>query len=81
VVAAADRRRHSALPGEPGQAPSVAKDMENRIRQARPHVTRNEDLIFELSSPGKSGVELPPLDVPAVCAEELLGKGLHRADV
>jgi len=81
VVAAADRRRHSALPGEPGQAPSVAKDMENRIRQARPHVTRNEDLIFELSSPGKSGVELPPLDVPTVCAEELLGKELHRADV
>jgi glycine dehydrogenase subunit 2 len=55
--------------------------MENRIRQARPHVTRNEDLIFERTSPGKSGVDLPPLDVPAVRAEEVLGADFHRAEV
>jgi len=55
--------------------------MENRIRYARPHVTRNEDLIFERTSPGKSGVELPPLDVPVVPAEESLGREFFRPDI
>jgi len=55
--------------------------MGNHIRQARPHVTRNEDLIFERTSAGKSGVQLPPLDVAAASAEELLGRDLYRADV
>lgn len=55
--------------------------MENRIRTARPHVNRNEDLIFEQTSPGKSGVELPPLDVPAVSPEKLLGAESYRADI
>ena len=55
--------------------------MGNPIRQARPHVTRNEDLIFERTSPGKLGVDLPPLDVPAVSAEDVLGADLYRADV
>jgi glycine cleavage system P protein (glycine dehydrogenase) subunit 2 len=55
--------------------------MENRIRAARPHVTRNEDLIFERTSPGKSGVELPALDVPAVAAAQALGEEFCRADI
>ncbi len=55
--------------------------MQDRIRHARPHVTRNEDLIFERSSPGKSGVELPPLDVPAVSPEQALGREFVRGDV
>ena len=55
--------------------------MENRIREARPHVTRNEGLIFERSSPGKVGAELAPLDVPAVSPAELLGADLARAEV
>ena len=55
--------------------------MENRIREARPHVTRNEKLIFERSTPGKSGVDLPPLDVPPVSAEELLGPEFSRGEV
>jgi len=55
--------------------------MENRIRTARPHVNRNEDLIFEQTSPGKSGVELPPLDVPVASPEELLGSESYRADI
>ena len=55
--------------------------MENRIREARPHVNRNEKLIFERSTPGKSGVDFPPLDVPPVSAEELLGPELSRAEV
>ncbi len=55
--------------------------MQNRIRHARPHVTRNEDLIFERSSPGKTGVELPPLDVPAISSAELLGSEFFRPEV
>jgi glycine dehydrogenase subunit 2 len=53
----------------------------NRIREARPHVTRNEALIFERSSPGKTGVELAPLDVPVVSPAELLGADLAREEV
>jgi glycine dehydrogenase subunit 2 len=54
--------------------------MKRRTDQARPHVTRNEDLIFERTSPGKWGAELPPLDVPAVRPEQLLAE-LFREDV
>src|SRR5271169_2507656 len=55
--------------------------MENRNRTSRPHVSRNEDLIFEQSSPGKSGVDLPPLDVPEASAEKMLGAHLVRSDI
>ena len=55
--------------------------MKDRIRNARPHVTRNEDLIFERSTPGKSGVDLAALDVPAVSAEQALGPDYFRRDV
>jgi len=54
--------------------------MKRRTNQARPHVTRNEDLIFERTSPGKWGAELPPLDVPAVRPEQLLAESF-REDV
>ena len=36
------------------------------IKKVRPHVNQNEPLLFERSSPGKRGYQLPPLDVPAV---------------
>ncbi|HEV2352415.1 MAG TPA: aminomethyl-transferring glycine dehydrogenase subunit GcvPB [Terriglobia bacterium] len=55
--------------------------MKNRNRTARPHVTRNEDLIFEQSSPGKTGVDLPPLDVPAASPERLLGADIFRSEI
>ncbi|HLY59310.1 MAG TPA: aminomethyl-transferring glycine dehydrogenase subunit GcvPB [Terriglobia bacterium] len=55
--------------------------MENRNRTARPHVTRNEDLIFEQSSPGKTGVDLPPLDVPAASPDKLLGSDMYRSEI
>ena len=42
------------------------------IENMRQHITRNEDLIFERSSPGKNGYQLPELDVPEVDAEALL---------
>jgi glycine dehydrogenase subunit 2 len=55
--------------------------MENRIREARPHVTRNEALIFEQSSAGKAGAELAPLDVPPVSPSTLLGADVVRAEI
>ncbi len=54
--------------------------MENRIKHARSHMTRDEDLIFERTSPGKSGMELPPLDVPAISAKDVFGDQ-YRADI
>ncbi len=47
--------------------------MSDRIKKARGHVSQSEGLIFEKSSPGKRGVELPPLDVPAADARSALG--------
>jgi glycine dehydrogenase subunit 2 len=55
--------------------------MNERIRKARPHVTQNEDLIFEKSAEGKQGMALPPLDVPRVDARTLLGPHLVREEV
>jgi glycine dehydrogenase subunit 2 len=43
------------------------------IKNVRQHITRNENLIFESSSPGKKGYQLPELDVPAIDATEALG--------
>ncbi|MBC8167493.1 MAG: aminomethyl-transferring glycine dehydrogenase subunit GcvPB, partial [Bryobacteraceae bacterium] len=36
------------------------------IRKTRPHITQNEALLFEISSPGKKAYQLPDLDVPEV---------------
>src|SRR6266487_2000276 len=55
--------------------------MKNRIQHAWPHVTRSESLVFERNSPGKSGAELPPLDVPPVSAQEILGDEFYRPDL
>jgi len=44
----------------------------NRQKVA-PHLTQNEPLLFEKSSPGKRGYRLPPLDVPEADAAKLLG--------
>src|SRR5437899_8034967 len=43
------------------------------MKKSSTHVNQDERLIFELSSPGKRGYKLPPLDVPEVDARELLG--------
>jgi glycine dehydrogenase subunit 2 len=51
---------------------------EQDIKKARRHVSQDERLIFERSSPGKVGAELPPLDVPAVDAAAVLGAGNVR---
>ena len=51
------------------------------IRKVRQHPTQNEPLLFETSSPGKSGYQLPPLDVPAVDAGEVLGASQVRREI
>jgi glycine dehydrogenase subunit 2 len=43
------------------------------IRKTRSHLTQNEPLVFETSSPGKKAYQLPDLDVPAVDAKSALG--------
>jgi glycine dehydrogenase subunit 2 len=43
------------------------------LGKVRPHQTQNEGLVFEKSSAGKRAYKLPPLDVPAVDVQALLG--------
>jgi glycine dehydrogenase subunit 2 len=43
------------------------------IRKTRSHLAQEEPLLFEISSPGKKGYQLPPLDVPEVDAKSALG--------
>jgi glycine dehydrogenase subunit 2 len=38
------------------------------------HISQNEGLIFEKSSPGKTAYRLPPLDVPAIDPHLVLGE-------
>ena len=37
---------------------------DEKIRKVTTHISQNEGLIFEKSSPGKKAYKLPPLDVP-----------------
>src|SRR5436190_12806805 len=52
--------------------------MKHTTRKATRHVNQNEGLIFEKSSPGKAAWKLPPLDVPDVDAQKLLGKAERK---
>src|SRR6476619_2883177 len=51
------------------------------IRKVRQHPSQNEALLFERSSPGKKGYQLPTLDVPAVDAEAALGADNVRREI
>ena len=51
------------------------------ITKVRPHITQNESLLFERSSPGKKGYQLPALDVPAVDPAALLGAANVRSEI
>ena len=53
--------------------------MSEKIRKASRHVSQNEGLIFEKSSPGKRAFDLPPLDVPASDPATILGEN-HRKE-
>src|SRR5438067_490345 len=52
----------------------------SEIKKAAPHITQNEGLIFETSSPGKSAYRLAELDVPSVNPADVLG-GAVRHDL
>ncbi len=51
------------------------------IRKVRPHISQNEPLLFEISSPGKVAYQLPELDVPAIRPEDALGAENVRASI
>jgi len=51
------------------------------IQKVSPHIVQNEPLLFERSTPGKCGCELPPLDVPPVDAQQVLGKENVRDEI
>jgi glycine dehydrogenase subunit 2 len=51
------------------------------IRKVSNHLSQNEDLLFERSSPGKRAYQLPELDVPAVDAAEALGAENVRSEI
>ncbi len=55
--------------------------MSERIKKAGRHVSQSEGLIFEKSSPGKRGIELPPLDVPATDMAKALGTEYSRESI
>jgi glycine dehydrogenase subunit 2 len=50
-------------------------------RRVRPHISFNEALIFERSSPGKVAYQLPALDVPAVDPASALGAEKVRDEI
>jgi glycine dehydrogenase subunit 2 len=49
--------------------------------KTRQQLSQNEALLFEESSPGKKGYQLPPLDVPAVDPREALGASYTRDSI
>src|SRR5690242_14950453 len=51
------------------------------IKKALKHLVQDELLLFEQSSPGKRGYQLPPLDVPSVDAVKTLGQQNVRAEI
>ena len=51
------------------------------IKKVSKHIVQNEPLLFEMSSPGKLGYQLPDLDVPDVDTETVLGKGNVRREI
>ncbi|HET9320306.1 MAG TPA: aminomethyl-transferring glycine dehydrogenase subunit GcvPB [Bryobacteraceae bacterium] len=51
------------------------------INKVRPHITQNESLLFERSSPGKKGYQLPALDVPDIDPAAVLGAANVRAEI
>ena len=51
------------------------------IKKVRQHINQNEPLLFESSSPGKRGYQLPALDVPGVDAAQALGAAKVRQEI
>jgi len=51
------------------------------ISKVRPHLSQNESLLFERSSPGKVAYQLPALDVPPVDPAATLGPDNVRSEI
>jgi glycine dehydrogenase subunit 2 len=51
------------------------------IKKTSPHIVQNEALIFQRSSPGKIGYQLPELDVPHVDPASALGPENTRGEI
>jgi glycine dehydrogenase subunit 2 len=49
--------------------------------KTRNHISQNETLLFEISSPGKRAYQLPELDVPLVDPDQALGDGNARQEI
>ena len=49
-----------------------------KTRKVSAHLTQNEALSFEKSSPGKKAYRLPPLDVPEIDAAAALGNAVRQ---
>ena len=74
------RKRHAAVCNGNEQARANGYrggGVRAMIRKVRQHINQNEPLLFERSSPGKTGYQLPELDVPAVDAAQALGRREH----
>ena len=61
-------------------AQPAARPFEGTRHKVRSHLSQNEALVFEKSSPGKKAYKMPPLDVPEVDPGALLGQAA-RADL
>ncbi len=51
------------------------------IKKASKHIVQNEPLLFEISSPGKKGYQLPELDIPEADPEQALGASNVREEI
>jgi glycine dehydrogenase subunit 2 len=51
------------------------------IKKVRSHISQNEALLFERSSPGKKAYQLPELDVPRVDPRAALGAANVRTEI
>lgn len=51
------------------------------IKKVSKHIVQNEPLIFERSSPGKRGYQLPELDVPPIDPAQALGAENVRSEI
>src|SRR5437868_2827828 len=72
------RHGNEQTAGHGGHCSGICEQMINKVSR---HIVQNEPLLFELSSPGKRGYQLPELDVPAVNAAEALGAENVRAEI
>ncbi len=70
------------MPPPPTAAERAAEQAADKnIKKVREHINQNEPLIFERSSPGKRGYQLPELDVPAVDPSRALGASNVRREI